>query len=294
MITQETSLLIEKVPEQFNLQAAHPYPYPEDNYNVFEEWYFKEFDINDRIEHVYLPIFWTGYYVRANYGKNKQALKLLQNYIDGLDRGKKYYTIVQYDDGILNDVSALDIKVFSMSGQPRHYPLPLICPLHTHRFEKKRETFVNFVGKETHPLRKKVIEVATNASNYSLGSPSEFWYISTRTHTMKDFCEILASSVFTLCPRGYGPTSFRIMEALQYGSIPVYISDEFIYPHREIFKEYGVVIQPGQISALRKILTGYDKREIERLQNYGKSIFDDLYTYDGTKKRIIRNLLPKK
>jgi hypothetical protein len=51
----------------------------------------------------------------------------LQRFIDKLPKEKKYYTIVQYDDGILNDISGLDIIVYSMGcKKPGYYPIPLL------------------------------------------------------------------------------------------------------------------------------------------------------------------------
>jgi hypothetical protein len=40
------------------------------------------------------------------------------------------------------------------------------------------------------------------------------------------FRHIAAQSLFLLSPRGNGATSFRIFEALEHGSIPVYIFDD--------------------------------------------------------------------
>jgi hypothetical protein len=118
------------VPEKF--RKRHPFPYPPDNNSIFEEWYFDNFDFQEG-EREYLPIFFTGYYVRANFGQDKGAMKALQVFLNRLDRSKKYYTIIQYDGGLLHDVSHLDIKVFSMSGGRSDYPLPLISMPHSNK-----------------------------------------------------------------------------------------------------------------------------------------------------------------
>ncbi|KAJ1465033.1 hypothetical protein T484DRAFT_1866809, partial [Baffinella frigidus] len=39
------------------------------------------------------------------------------------------------------------------------------------------------------------------------------------------FRDVTAASVFSLAPRGNGASSFRIFEALEHGSVPVYIYD---------------------------------------------------------------------
>ena len=40
------------------------------------------------------------------------------------------------------------------------------------------------------------------------------------------FKRIMRNSIFSLCPRGFGPTSFRLYEAIQMGTIPVYIAEK--------------------------------------------------------------------
>ncbi|NBW77362.1 MAG: exostosin family protein [Sphingomonadaceae bacterium] len=42
--------------------------------------------------------------------------------------------------------------------------------------------------------------------------------------------DLMARSVFTLCPAGYGRWSFRFVEALLNGSIPILLSDEYVLP----------------------------------------------------------------
>jgi Exostosin family len=44
------------------------------------------------------------------------------------------------------------------------------------------------------------------------------------------YAESLGRSAFVLCPRGYGPSSIRLFEAMQVGRCPVIISDEWLPP----------------------------------------------------------------
>lgn len=242
------------VPEKF--RPKHPFPYPPDNTCEFERWYYENYDFREG-EREYLPIFWTAFYCRHKFGQHKPAMVDLRNFLNKLDRSKKYYTIVQYDGGLLHDVSHLDIKVFSMSGGRTDYPLPLIAQDHKAYwyFKDPRPWFVNFIGKNTHPLRQELIENFPAASDV---------YISSASHYMTDFCYKLRTSTFTLCPRGFGPTSFRIQEALQQGSIPVYVSDEFVTPHNIPFEYYGVIIEAKEAKYANDILRSIPKWEICR------------------------------
>lgn len=269
------------VPEKF--QPKHPFPYPPDNHTEYERWYYENYDFQET-EREYLPIFWTAYYCRHKFGKDEVAMRLLKNYINQLPRTKKYYTIVQYDGGLLHDVSHLDIQVFSMSGGRTDYPLPLIGMPHDQqpiRFEQQYHHFCNFIGKVTHDIRSRMID----------GLPKNGWvYVQTNTHSLKTYCKTLHNSTFTLCPRGFGPTSFRIQEALQYGSIPVYISDEWVIPHNIPFTDYGVLIDAADAHRVHDILKSISPEEIKRKQEAIPEVYKKYYTYEGCREMINQHL----
>lgn len=270
-----------EVPAEFRPHIKHSYP--GDNKLIFEEW-FAEQKI-PTTERVYLPIFWTSYYVNNKYGKDLNAIKKLQDYIDTIDKTKKYYTVCQYDDGILNDLSGLDIKVFAMS-KGYDYPLPLISKPHIFQFNSRRDIFANFIGRPTHPIRKNLFHL----DKIRLLSGEERYFITDKIYTLIQYCEILSRSVFTLCPRGYGPTSFRIQEALQYGSIPVYISDEFVIPHNLMFENYGVIVTEKGLPNIDKLLRSIPPEEIKRKQQALPGMFKNYFSYEGNLKIILENI----
>lgn len=288
MVGENKHQYIVEVPAEFNIQAKHPFPYPEDNYNVFEEYFHINFNEQDfRKERKYLPIYWTGYYVRADYGRDTKRLSALQNFINSLPKDEKYYSIVQYDDSIISDLSNIDIKVFSMSPKTNEYPLPLICPLHQFKFACSKDLKTNFIGKITHPIRNKMIE--TISADKRIVKDGN-WYIETRKHSLKDFCQILSRSIFTLCPRGYGPNSFRIMESLQYGSIPVVISDDNCCPHNIPFDDYALIVNSNELHSLYEIINSIDRYTIEEKRYKGDLVFKEYFTYESNKNIILKNL----
>ena len=264
------------VPERFrpHINVA----YPPGNNLIFEEWFYQNHEggIGDR---VYLPIFWTSYYVNNNYGNDKEAMNALSVYLQDLPRDKKYFTIVQYDDGIMNNIDGLDILQFSMSKKIG-YELPLLCQPQPYEFSNSKLWFSNFIGNKTHPIR----EYAEGMKKFGRH------YISYDQHPIEKYCEIISKSLFTLCFRGYGANSFRIQEAIQYGSIPVYISDEFIVPHGLDFNEYGVLIDAKDAGRIDEILIKIPHDEVVKKQNKLQEIYDEYYTYEGNLLQIIRHL----
>jgi len=271
-----------RVPEEF--RQRHPFPYPPDNKIIFEEWLYNMLAISPRkaTPRVYLPIFWTAYLVRADFGKHKGKLGKLQTYVNSLSPNIKYWTVVQYDDGPVVDMSHLDCKFFAMSGPKIDYPLPLIGRPHTVEVQQEHRPYLfNFIGRVTHPLRKELMETLSNQSD---------GYISTKDHNIQQYCDILSKSVFTLCPRGYGQTSFRISEALQYGSIPVYISDDFIIPYNHNFCDYGLTFSPGDLQEVLNTLRDFPRDTIKNIQSRIPSIYYSLFTYEGCSVRILKEL----
>lgn len=266
------------VPTPSQLKPIQTLRYPEDNAATFERWYMDNYSTSDARDRLYLPIQWTALYVNGDFGKNRNVIAKIQSFLDGLDKSKKYYTIVQFDDGILNNLSGLDIVVMGMSGGRIDYSLPLLCWPHKFRFAEKRDIFASFVGRVTHPIRQKLIE-----EKYP-----EDWYVSDKPHDLKEYCRILARSKFALCPRGYGKSSFRIQEAIQHGAIPVYISDEFIMPYGNA-GEYMLSVEQEELPGIVDFLTCLPNAMLTVMQ---QNIVQAqvLYSYAGAKNKILEYL----
>lgn len=267
------------VPPKF--MTGHPFPYPPDNHKVFEQWFYENFD--EGKERVYLPVQWTGYLVTHSFGNDTIAINELQEYIDSLDRSKKYYTIHQFDLGCMVDFKDLDILVFGMSGGRIDYCLPLLCTPHKFEFNNSKTLFASFVGRPTHSVRKKMMDGIKNKQGC---------YISDAHHDLSAYCSILSSSVFGLAPRGFGRNSFRIAESLQYGAIPVIISDNRLEPHGIPFEEYGVYIDEKDAANVYEILQAISKDEIRQKQLKVSEIYKNYFTYEANK-RLIMGVLDK-
>lgn len=249
--------------------------YPPDNAVTFERWYLNSWSAADERERVYLPIQWTALYCNNGYG-NHPVLHTIQKYIDDLDKSKKYYTVVQYDDGILNNLDGLDIEVCAMAGPRIDFALPLLCTPHKFNFQPngvKKDIFASFIGSYTHPIRAQMVQQLKGKEGY---------YIETTHHPLLEYCQIMARSKYALCPRGYGQSSFRIQEAIDFGAIPVYISDEFILPYGRPFS-YGLLVNQEDIDSLGDVLTGNYLWDISERDKH-------LFTYHGCKAEILKHL----
>lgn len=279
-IAQRKSLAnaIYPVPLQFKPKQVSLYP--EDNKVEFEWWLKESLKPGELLgkERSYLPIMWTAYWCNNGYGKREKQRLALQRFVDTLPRDRKYFSVCQYDDGPMVDFKDLDIKIFGMSGGRIDYPIPLLCCPHKYEFpHAKKDIFCSFVGSDTHPIRRELVKEFE-------GRPD--CYVTLKKHKMEEYCKILARSVFALCPRGYGKSSFRIAEAVQYNSIPVYVSDEYIQPYNLDFNLIGYYQLPstGLYDALR--------REVLKDRHQEKPLlyYKNLFTYAGCKQKILENI----
>jgi hypothetical protein len=263
------------VPSEFQRQIK--VAYPPGNLPLLEEWLIKNHP--EATEREFIPINWCGYMVNHNYGNDKRAFNVLQNFVKRLPTNKKYWAYTQYDLGITVDISHLDIKCFGSGGGRIDFPLPLICQPHGVNDVVERDIFASFVGSLTHPIRSEMIKSA----------PPD-WYVSTEHHSINNFCNILARSIYSLVPRGFGPTSFRICESLEQGSIPVYISDHWIVPGNVDFNEYGVLVHNDEVRNLDKILKGFTHAQIESKREAGKYYYEKMFTFSGCRQLILDNV----
>lgn len=263
------------IPTAFQFQDRHKYP--ADNHIDFEYWLSQNPPNVPGWE--YLPITWTAYYKTCKYGEDVAGLSRLQQFLNSLPTYKKYWTCIQWDDGILNNVSHLNLRNYAM-GSPGDYQLPLICQPHGYRSSVKKDIFCSFVGRVTHPIRQRIVDELSGKEGY---------YISTKPHGLMQFCEILARSKYVLAPRGYGMTSFRICEALQYGAVPVYVSDKFLHPHN--LRNYPYIIYTEDQLFGNSEFSIIDLLRVAKIRPQDAvDLYNDYFTYTANRELIIKDL----
>ena len=252
--------------------------YPPNNFLIFEEWFAQNYK-GCNTDRVLLPFFPTSFWVNNDYAQDKVAKQEAQDYIDSLSNDTKYFGICQYDDGFLIDWKGKDVLEFNMSKKIG-VELPLLCMPHPYKFHSEKKWLANFVGSPTHPIR----EHARLLSN------NQEYFISFDRMDIESYCRVMHESIFTLCFRGYGLNSFRCAESIQYGSIPVMISDEFILPSWVNFEEFGVLIKAEDANRIDEILSAIEPEEVINKQSRLQDIYEKYYTYEGCKNEIIKSI----
>ena len=243
-------------------------------------------DDNDH-ERVFIPVSWTTVYCDNKDGG-------LQNKLNQLDHSGKYFTVCQHDDAPKHILPKNTI-VFSASEQvknnnPMMRPIPIVCsPLNTIG-EKEKLLFAGFVGSYTHPVRLKLRNALLNNTEYYFSIKQ--WSPDVSDSQFDEFLSVTSRSKFTLCPRGYGNTSFRLYECMQLGSVPVYISDDFHLPWTDEldWNSFCVLIHLDDIDYVDEILKDISDDRYDTMKDNIEKIYNQYFTLDSLYRNIVRRL----
>lgn len=263
----------------------HRGPYLE---HYFQEYYgvhHREFDATGRY---YLPISWMDIY---SAGRDRFPV---QRYLNLLDRSQRYFTVSQHDDAPVETFPA-DTTVFNAGGRRAGVPIPLISspiPEPGRYARPERRQLCSFVGSLTHPVRRQLFERYRDRPGF-LFLCREKWAIDVNADQMQEFLLSAGDSVFTLCPRGFGRTSYRLYEAMQLGSIPVYVYDDYPWlpwSDRLDWSRLCVLVPAARIPELETILRSYTRERIAGMLAYTEQVYPGHFTMAGCCVQILETL----
>ncbi|OII73186.1 uncharacterized protein cubi_02418 [Cryptosporidium ubiquitum] len=265
----------------------------------------KKCNVSEPIPLVYVPIFWTSIQrnkVDLNVKKGWQIEA--QNVLNSLNNETLYFTVLQDAEGFkksnLKFKSMSNLIVFNAGGATtgfKQIPIPLIKgELQYEGLDAKKDIWLSStIVKTRFPVRKKLFETFKfyNVTDEMLDKMISFETFRNNTnqfiHYQGDrFKQVIQRSIFHLCPRGFGRTSFRLYEAIQLGTIPIYIWDDVNWiPYGNLMERIGVIIHVSQIGDLFDILNTFSKDELEfKFQQIKK--YKHWFTYLGITKYILK------
>ncbi len=70
----------------------------------------------------------------------------------------------------------------------------------------------------------------------------------------EDYVSFIQDGKFSLCPRGYGPNTYRIQESMALGRAPVILSDDWVPPGRIPWSTCAIRVPERQVERLPEIL----------------------------------------
>lgn len=285
-------MIIEKVPVALQPKYKSTYPIYSCGYNLEEIYYHYFLKHKDKIQidRIYLPVFWTSYYIINGYG---ERISESYKWLNQLDKNKKYFTVVQYASGIyIPPEYDLDIIVFTAGGgglnkksdcthiekfygYTQHIfhgkrgdiVIPLMCLPLFPSVDCKKDIFCSFMGRyNTHKCRCVMREILQTNPKYQFYDVKGY----------DEYRSIVNRSVFTLAPRGFGYTSFRLYEAILVESIPIYIwEDKKVLPFEDEidWSSFSIVIHTSEIEKLPEMLKKVNVEEYVNNMRKIKSLF---------------------
>lgn len=304
------------VPEIFRPHT--PFEYPRHNPVTFEEYFYNYFlEHQPQVKRKYLPVLWSVFYYNRHY--RRDGTRDLQTFLNRLDPNEKYFTTCVYDGGIHENTSHVDLRLYSAVGDTINMDLrtyqgnlgdraiPLICsPAPGIDRERKRDILAGFVGAPTHPIRNTIWQTLACNGDFvvkqNIVNPvSGFHQMDADKWAQVNydgFKDLMERSIFALCPRGSSTTSFRICESLQYGCVPVYISDKFWFPwsdpknpnDRGVYDQIGISCLPEEISDLPRRLRSYSQEQINVYLENGQALYSRFFSLEGVAQRIIEEV----
>jgi len=239
---------------------AYP-PYHKGPY--LEEYFFQDFLLREKkVEQFFIPIFWTNCYLSG-------TIDGLQEELNKLDPELEYFCVAQHDDAIM-EILPPKTACFNAGGNKDGIPIPLVCSKVPNfilpKFEDKK-IFCSFVGSMTHPIRSKMLAELHDKAGFSIHTKN--WNQKIEDDLCLFFLEKTCESIFSLCPRGYGASSFRFYETLQLGSVPIFIYDKPWFPYEDYINWdlFSIRVHESEIKKIPDILvekTPFAPKMIER------------------------------
>eukprot|EP00571_Detonula_confervacea_P007277 CAMPEP_0172331620 /NCGR_PEP_ID=MMETSP1058-20130122/62017_1 /TAXON_ID=83371 /ORGANISM="Detonula confervacea, Strain CCMP 353" /LENGTH=726 /DNA_ID=CAMNT_0013048889 /DNA_START=121 /DNA_END=2301 /DNA_ORIENTATION=- len=212
-----------------------------------------------------------------------------------------YITVSQNDEGLPGknefDMATFPNVMVLSAGGYGHVPLPLFKQpesLNNQKQLSQRSIFLSYVGSLANAprdMRSSLHKQLTNTDSVTPGRNDSNTSNSTKSFYKyfygNEWRDIMADSQFSLCPRGYGRTSYHLVETLQMGLIPIHVfSDVPWVPYAGLFEEIGYVSHSSQIESLVNELQGVTKEQLEKREQRIVSLLQSHFSIKGVMQQI--------
>ncbi len=146
---------------------------------------------------------------------------------------------------------------------------------------KERDLLYSFVGSvRNHPVRAPLMQLAHSRAYLRDSSPDKQWWDRPREEQAvfrERYRESLLRSKFVLCPRGVSPSSIRLFEAMEAGTVPVVIADGLELPHGPKWSEFSLRVSEHAIAGLPRLLEEWEENAAEMGQK-ARQVWEDYFS----------------
>jgi hypothetical protein len=188
---------------------------------------------------------------------NNEGLEMAQNKIyNFLKRSdkRKIIFICQHISG--KDLDWKNNIVFSphATSNDNFIPIPHYSCVYSSE-SKKKDIDASFVGSyETHRIRHAIGNLLKNKNKYFVKDTGtwHFYNKNNKKEREAEYKNIMSRSNIVICPRGTGPGSIRVWDALSSNVFPLIISDSFELP--KIYKNLIPVLNLESVILIEEII----------------------------------------
>ena len=246
-----------------------------------EEHYLRNYRDFESSGATYLPILWDNFFAQAqahSYWPQEFArrFRAMWSLLAGLaDQGRAFFTVLGiYDFPIWNwHLFPENIVVLAANGYG-DVAIPLLKGDRPFRAPAK-DIRLSFAGRiATHPLRERMRQVFEGHSVFFEGDGWE---------------ETMGRSALSLCPRGLGPASFRMYEALSLGSVPVYIWQrrKWLPYEKELdWSAISIIAPADEMVQLRQRIEALEEHKLAQMRDDIARIYNSFFSYEGVARHI--------
>ena len=108
--------------------------------------------------------------------------------------------------------------------------------------------------------------------------------------------DVMANSRVSLCPRGYGRSSYHLAETIQMGRVPIHIYSDIAWvPYEKLFRrQLGFVVPISRLPSLLQWLSNASSNatdELARRERYAKKLRESHFTLAGVLSQVSRFML---
>ena len=180
-------------------------------------------------------------------------------------------------------VADINLLTWERSINPRTISMPAF-PITVGSFNTEaRQVLVSFRGTMSHPCRQALREIDNGSSIIVdiVAKENHFGQIDAETQeTDIAYVELLENSVFALVPRGDTEFSYRLLEVMSFGCIPIIISDGLIPPFDRLinWEDCAIRIPENRITRIPDLIGAISPGRIAEMQLAVRHIYS---TYLG-------------
>lgn len=132
---------------------------------------------------------------------------------------------------------------------------------------EKRPWLYSFMGAANCDARRRLLKVKDDRALLEDTSTFNIWHDMgevEKKRAQQRYAEVMEGSLFALCPRGAGTSSYRLFEAMRTGIAPVLISDEWVAPEGPDWDAFMLRVPEDKAHELPELLRKHESEGIDR------------------------------